>query len=396
MKKIMLLGGNYFQTTAIKAAKELGYHVISVDYLPDNPGHKYADEYHNVSTTDREAVLALAKRLEIDGIVSYASDVSAPTAAYVAEQMGLPTNPLSAVEILTQKDRMRRFMETHDFLTPKGAGFTAYDEAFSFFQDIKKPAMVKPVDSSGSKGVSKIFEISKFQDAWNSAMAFSRCGKIIVEEFLAQDGYRGAGDAFIVDGKVVFAGWTDPHFDRLCNPLVPTGDSYPSILSEDLKKKVLAEIQRLLTLLDMKMGAVNLEFIVDKSGGVYILEVGPRSGGGLIADIIYESEGVDLAKNIILAALGEKVTFHQPQKQKFVSAYMIHSIQDGKFNGIKINDKIRKNLIRFDVWVKPGEQIKRYDNAGLAIGAAIISHESIEEMCLRMDHMEEYIEVILE
>ena len=93
-KKIMLLGGNYFQMTATKAAKELGHYVISVDYLPDNPAHKYADEYHNVSTTDKEAVLALARELNIDGIVSYASDVSAPTAAYVAEKMGLPTNPL--------------------------------------------------------------------------------------------------------------------------------------------------------------------------------------------------------------------------------------------------------------------------------------------------------------
>ena len=122
-KKVMLLGGNYFQMTATKAAKELGCHVISVDYLPDNPAHKYADEYHNVSTTDREAILKLAKELQIDGIVSYASDVSAPTAAYVSEKLGLPGNPLQAVEILTHKDKMREFMETHGFRSPKGKAF---------------------------------------------------------------------------------------------------------------------------------------------------------------------------------------------------------------------------------------------------------------------------------
>lgn len=71
MKKIMILGGNHVQMTAIRAAKEQGYYVITVDYLPNNPGHKLADEYHNVSTIEKEAVLTLAKKLGIDGIVTH-------------------------------------------------------------------------------------------------------------------------------------------------------------------------------------------------------------------------------------------------------------------------------------------------------------------------------------
>ena len=80
-KKVLLLGGSHFQVPSVKTAKQLGYYVITCDYLPNNPGHKYADEYHNVSTTDKEAVLKLAKELKIDGIVCYASDPAAPTAA---------------------------------------------------------------------------------------------------------------------------------------------------------------------------------------------------------------------------------------------------------------------------------------------------------------------------
>lgn len=118
MKKIMMLGGNQVQMTAIKAAKEQGYYVITVDYLPDNPGHKLADEYHNVSTIDKEAVLQLARELEIDGIVSYASDVSAPTAAFVAEAMGLPTNPYESVHILTHKNEFRKFMRENGLPMP--------------------------------------------------------------------------------------------------------------------------------------------------------------------------------------------------------------------------------------------------------------------------------------
>ena len=116
MKKILMLGGSLYQTYAIKEAKRLGYYVITCDYLPENPGHQFADEYHNVSTTDKEAVLALAKELHIDGVVAYASDPAAPTAAYVAEKLGLPTSPYKSVEILSNKDLFREFLQKNHLL----------------------------------------------------------------------------------------------------------------------------------------------------------------------------------------------------------------------------------------------------------------------------------------
>ena len=89
MRKILMLGGSHFQIPAIKYARDAGYYVITADFLPDNPGHKYSHEYHNVSTVDKEAVLRLTEKISIDGIISYATDASASTAANVAEKMGL-------------------------------------------------------------------------------------------------------------------------------------------------------------------------------------------------------------------------------------------------------------------------------------------------------------------
>ena len=103
-KRILFLGASQFQMAPIVYAKEQGYYVITCDYLPDNPGHKFADEYHNVSTTDKEAVLELAKKMHIDGIVAYASDPAASTQAYVGNKLGLPSNPYTSVMILTRKD----------------------------------------------------------------------------------------------------------------------------------------------------------------------------------------------------------------------------------------------------------------------------------------------------
>lgn len=395
-KRVMLLGGNYFQMTATKAAKRLGYHVISVDYLPNNPAHKYADEYHNVSTIDKDAVLKLAEELKIDGIVSYASDVSAPTAAYVAEKMSLPTNPYESVLKLTRKDFIRPFMEENGFNVPKGKGFTDFSDAFQFFKSIKKPAMVKPVDASGSKGVVKVFKDDEFESAFNTAMSYSISKNIIVEEFIQRDGYQIAGDGFLVNGELKFAGLMNEHFDRLCNPLVPIGESYPSILPDDLKEKARLEIQRMMTLLGMKNGAINLDFIVDKDGDVYILEIGPRNGGNLITDAIKESIGVDLAEYTIKNAVGESCDDLQEKPiNQYVSSYVIHSLEDGVFDSLWISDEIKEDIIQYDLFEEIGSNINRFDNGGFGIGAALIKHKSVDEMLYRMDHMEEFIKVLV-
>lgn len=395
-KKIMMLGGNYYQMTATKTAKRLGYHVISVDYLPENPAHKYADEYYNISTTNKEAVLTLAHKLKIDGIVSYASDVSAPTAAYVAEKLGLSTNPYNSVHTLTRKDLIRSFMKKHSFNLPMGESFCDYDKALDFFNSIKKPAMVKPVDASGSKGVTKLFDVKGFHTAFTEAMKYSLSKNVIIEEFIERDGYQIAGDAFLVNGEIRFFGLMNEHFDRLCNPLVPIGESYPSILSDELRYKAKSEIQRLMNLLNMKNGALNLDFIISKSGKVYILEIGPRNGGNLITDAIKMATDVDLSEYTIKNAVGDDCSNLQetPVKQ-FVSSYVVHSLNDGIFDNLWISDEIKEDIIHQQLFQNTNTEVHRFNNGGFGIGAMLIKHKSIEEMLYRMDHMEEYIKVLI-
>lgn len=395
-KKIMLLGGNYYQMTATRAAKDLGCHVISVDYLPNNPAHKFADEYYNVSTIDKNAVLELAEKLKIDGIWSYASDVSMPTVAYVAEKMGLPTNPAESIEILTHKDLMRDFMRKNNFNVPVAESFIEYGDALEFFNSLDRAVMVKPVDSSGSKGVTKVTDKKNFRAAFDLAMSYSLSKKIIVEEFVQRKNYQIAGDGFLVDGKLKFAGFMNEHFDKLCNPLVPIGESYPATLSKDLRQKAKNEIQRCMTLLGMEMNAINLDFMFDTNDNLYIIEIGPRNGGNLISDAIKEATGVDLAKYTIMSALGMDCSDLQQQPAKnFISSYVIHSVKDGIFDSVEISDEIKGNVLRHDLFVKPGEKIYRFENGGFGIGAMLIKFDSADKMLYCMDNMENYISVKL-
>lgn len=183
-KRVLMLGGSYFQVPAIEHAKAQGHYVITCDYLPDNPGDQFADEYYNVSTTDMEAVLALARRLNVDGVVAYSSDPAAPTAAYVAHELGLPANPREAVQILTDKALWRDFLRENGFNVVRATGCASLEEARAAFADIGPPVMLKPVDSSGSRGVSKIDDAGGVEKAFAYALEHSRCKRVVVEEYL--------------------------------------------------------------------------------------------------------------------------------------------------------------------------------------------------------------------
>ncbi len=396
-KRIMLLGGNYMQMTATLAAKEQGYYVISVDYLPENPAHVIADEYHNISTIDKEQVLALARKLNIDGIVSYASDVSAPTAAYVAEQLGLPTNPYESVNIMTHKNLFRKFLKENGFPMPEGDAFSDYEAALAFFRRVRKPVMVKPIDASGSKGVNKITAEAEFAAAWEEALSYSISKTIIVEQFIQRKGYQIDGDAFLVDGKIAFWGICDQHHDLACSLYAPTGHSFPPTQDQRFQEAARTQIARLLELLHMHMGAYNIEYILSEEGDVYIMEIGPRNGGNWITDAIKSATGADLAAYTVRQAVGDScATLFQREAQVCSSSYIVHATQDGVFRELVIDPEIQQRIVKQYITVKPGEEVKRFKNGGCGLGAMVINFDSPEQMCEMIDHMTDYVHVVLE
>ena len=166
MKTILLLGGSAQQIIAIETSKRMGLRTVLCDYLPDNPGQYHADVFYQVSTTDKEAVLKVAIDEKVDGILAYASDPAAPTAAYVAEKLGLPGSPYESVELLCNKDQFREFLAANHFHTPLASGYDSIQEALHDIQSgrFNFPVIVKPVDSSGSKGVSRLDDIQEAEE----------------------------------------------------------------------------------------------------------------------------------------------------------------------------------------------------------------------------------------
>lgn len=398
-KRVLMLGGSLAQVPSIKKAKEMGLYVITCDYLPDNPGHRFADEYHNISTTDKDKVLQLAKTLDLDGVVCYASDPAAPTAAYVAETLGLPTSPYKSVDILCNKYKFRKFLKEHGFCTPNTVSSTDFEDLFQEIQQLKFPVIIKPVDSSGSKGVTVITKIEELKESFEAAKRYTRDGRIIVEECVESIGAPLAGDAFSVDGKLAFWAFSDDHFDMNSrNPLAPISETYPYSKSKMMQLRIVNEINRLLALLEMKTVAYNLEARIDSNDNIYLMEVAPRNGGNGIPEVTKYATGVDMIEYTIKAALGMDCSdLRQKEVDGFWSTYMVHSNKAGRFVRIDIDEEYKSNnFVEFETGFKPGEEVIAFSGSNGAMGTLISKFSSYEEMMEKTYNFEKYVNVIVD
>lgn len=399
MKKILLLGGSSQQLVAIRAAKEMGYYTVLCDYLSDNPGQYESDKFYQVSTTDVDAVYKVAIEEKIDGILAYASDPAALPAAIVAEKLGLPTNPVKSVEILGIKHKFRDFLNHHAFACPKHIAFhpsIEIEDLKSKISHFSYPIIIKPTDSSGSKGVSKLEQGDNFDIAIAWADRFSRNKILIAEEYI----HRGfpdviGGDIFVEDGKILIYGEMSCLRDNGGKGLIPIGERLPSGLNNKQTQIIHNELQRIITALDIKFGPLNIELLLDVNDSPYFLELGPRAGGNMIPIQIGDAYNIDLVKANIAVAMGEKVSLTPSLAEGCYMHYVLHSYKKGKFNGIEIDEQIKKFVYRQVVYKKPGDEVELFDGAGKAIGIIFLHFANTKQMNNFCEHHSEYVSIKL-
>lgn len=394
MKKILLLGGSAQQVVAIETAKRLGYYTILCDYLTDNPGQYSADKFYLLSTTDKEAILKVAMEENINGIVAYASDPAAPTAAYVAEKMNLHTNPYLSTEILCNKDKFRVFLQENGFNTPVSGGYGDLETALHDTAKYQLPVIVKPVDSSGSKGATVLRSWDNFNEALAFAFSFSRSKRVIVEEYIEKaHPYLIGGDIFIWNGKVIMWGLLNCHRDSAVNLLVPVGKSYPAELSDEAMEAVKDTLQTMVDKLGMKSGAMNVELVVDQNGKVWPIDVGPRNGGNMIPDLLGYIFGIDVVEMTVKAAMGEIPLLECRKAVPYYATHNLHTDQTGIFKGVWYSEEIKPFIIREAVYKKDGDAVEYFDNAAKAIGIVFFQFDTKENMTRILGEINKHIKI---
>lgn len=368
-KKILFLGGSYSQLPAIKYAKEQGHYVITADYLPENPGHKLADEYYNISTTNINGILNLSENLKINAICAYASDPAAPTAAYVSEKLKLVGNSFQSVQVLSNKNLFRNFLKENKFITPWFFSSSEYSQIEKNYAGEK--AILKPVDSSGSKGVFLINNKLDLINCFYKAKEQSRTGTVIIEQYINRKGPQIHGEGFIFNGEIVFILLGDQSFSYV-NPIVPYSTIVPSIFHADIMDELVGLVNKVIKKVGFTTGGVNIEMIRDTNDNIYLLEIGARNGGNFMPQLMYYATGFDLVKANVDSLINPLLSFQSPSIPKNHYAQIIlHSKKKGIFKGLNIPSEFKNCLLDKYIYYKKGDLINEYNSSKDVIGVLI-------------------------
>jgi biotin carboxylase len=398
-KKILLLGGLRYLIPVIKSAHEQGYYVITCDYLPNNIAHQYSDEYINANITDKEAILKIAQELQIDGIMSFAVDPGVLTASYVAEKMGLPGCPYKSVQILQNKVLFRNYLSENGFNVPKAKGYKTYSDALQEIELFNFPIIVKPTDSAGSKGVSRVDHVKDLKDAFDFAFQNAILDKrVIIEEFIVQSGFSSDCDCFSIDNDLKYVSFSNQYFDpKAENPYTPSAYSWPSFIDAKHQEELVSELRRLVKLLNLGTSIYNIETRVGTDGKPYIMEVSPRGGGNRLSEMLRYATGVDLIKMAVKSAIGEENDqLSMPVYNGFWAEIILHSDRDGIFDEVKINNELfDKNIVEIDLWVKKGDKVNAFRGANDAIGTVVVRFDTEKNLSSFIKFLYKHITVLV-
>lgn len=299
MKTLLVLAASEHQIPVIRAAKALGVRVLTTDNRPNNPGHALADASFGVDTTAPEAVLELARAQKIDGILSACTDVAVPTAAFVAEKLGLVGIPLAAAHTCTDKLKFRAFADIAGLPNGRWTEVRA-DTPVPTELLATGLCVLKPADSSGSKGIFVVDGAHDFAARLPDTLAFARDGRAIVEQWI--EGQQGTVEGILRDGEVVWGMVTQ----RMTAPRPYTatwGHEVPSGHDDQTIENLRAVITRLFAALGITSGPFDCDIVIS-GGQTYILEMSPRLGGNALSDLARVCAGLDLPDYAVRHALG--------------------------------------------------------------------------------------------
>jgi biotin carboxylase len=332
-------------------------------------------------------------------VVAYASDPAAPTAAYVGNKLGLPSNPYEAIHILTNKDLYREFLRTRGFNAPRACSYTPGVGGTEQLEELAFPLMVKPVDSSGSKGVSKVLGPSGLSAALEYALGFSRAGRVVVEEYIDKQGAQIHGDGFVVNGRLRFFCLGDHFFRCDINPFVPVSTMVPSRFPQEVIQNVVSSVQGILDALAFRTGAINIEAMLDKHDHIHVMELGPRNGGNMVPQLVCYATGIDMVELTVRASAGDlderRLGENKPPRQPH-AYYVVHSEQDGTFGGVTFDPELKRNILEHHIFKKPGDEVATFNGSNCSLGVLLLRFQNRQEMEDRILNMNRYVHVTVD
>lgn len=388
---LLILAASTYQLDVITAAKRMGYYVITTDNIPSNPGHRLADKSYSIDITDKDAVLAIARREQIDGVIAACTDVGVPTAAFVSHHCNLVGPPWPESQILTNKSLFRRFLCEAGFLIPEYFEVTKnVPVSEHIFKDNKW--IIKPDYSSGCKGIFIIDSFADFEEYLPDCLAFSPNGIAVMEQFF--DGHQGTCEGIVRNGQISNSIVTDR---QTVDPpfVVTSGHCIPSRIKDIFLQDLLAQLNRIFSLLRVNNCLFDCDFVIHNDR-VYLLEVAPRLGGNSLSKLLQQALHFDIVEYGIRLACGnapENVSFPKPAPTAIL---ILGSSSSGR---LRYNEE-GYVWAKKQAWVKhltfdypPGSQVPPFINGRNRIGESLISAPSREKLDNRAQLLQDCLNI---
>lgn len=318
-KKLVVIGANDFQNQLILKAKKRGMETHVFAWQSGDVGEKTADFFYPVSIIEKEEILKRCEEIHPDGIISIASDLASITVNYVAEKMNLVGNGIESSRISTNKYLMRKAFEKNGDPSPRN--YRSDELTAECIAGLQFPLIVKPVDRSGSRGITKIETAAELAEAIKIAEELSFDGKAMIEEFV--EGQEYSVEYISYKGIHTFLALTQkyttgaPHF-------IETAHVEPAQIEEGMLDRIQQIVEHALDTLLIQNGASHSEIKVQPDGSIKIIEIGGRMGGDCIgSDLVQISTGYDFVNMVIDVACGmepslKKVCIPQRAEVRFI------------------------------------------------------------------------------
>jgi len=389
MKKLLVLNGSHSDIPLIEAGRKLGFRVLTTGSDSSLIGHRRADEYHFADFSDHSAVLKLAESLGIDAICSCANDFGALTAAFVSEQLGLAGHDSFQTTLtLHHKDRYRQFAKHVGVPSPVSASFVDINEALN--PPIPLPVIVKPVDLTGGKGVTRVDHAGDYELAVRNAFATSRCKRIIVEEFLP--GTLHSLTTFLQKQKVIFH-FCDNEYS-FQNPYLVSTSAGPATDFEHVSHDLLAAAEHVAEQLNLVDGVLHMQYIMTNRSAK-IIEITRRCSGDLYPDPVQRATGVPWAEWIVRAECGMDTSgFPHARQQGFVGRHCIMAPRNGTVRNVRIAPELHPCICSQMAWWKPGDRIENH--LVQKLGILQLQYHSQQQMMAMTHNINSLVQVELE
>ena len=375
----MVLGAGPFQVPVIRKAQAMGCHTIAVSNLPDDPGMAVADAYHLCSTLDQEQVLHLARHEQIHGILTVASEVAAPTVAYVAQQLHLPAYSLQAAETIANKFRLRTFLQEKNLSAIRFAKLETEADIPAALARVPLPAMVKPLLASGSRGIRKITSEADLRATLPQAVAQSyRYVGALLEEFMPGEAY--GAEALIAGGKIALLTLSRKFVNEW---FVTTGHLLPAVLPKETEALIITLLEKTVAALALSNGALDVDLVLSPAGPE-IIEMGGRLGGNNLAELVSLHTGTDWVEQVIKLALAEPLQLDKAVSRRPVAVHLAGSERPGKLKQIRRFEDVFPNysdsLVAQKDLVLPGSHVSAFTQGSHQLGAFLITHPDQEKL----------------